>query len=447
MFKHRLRLAGGVVCAWFLAACAAGVDSHVEGLRSTAAVSGETCDPENAAGIAPPLARALLDTIAFAEGTRDHGKDGYNVTFAYRYFDSCEDHPNLKICSGSLCSTAAGRYQFLYKTYRGLSLPNFWPEQQERGALELIDRRGVSLPVTPLTATQFANALDKLSYEWSSLPPGRYGQTRRTLQQIRDEYCRLAQCGATSQSASPAYVSRGHDTTGFYAIDWAGVLHRYQRDGSGQFVRRSLTSGWDTVTSMGAGADYDLDGESDFVTLDDEYGLELQLGDGAGDFWYVPLDARVAPLVLFGAAADYDHDALPDFIAVDDAGNWQLARGDGTGQFAFERFTGSAANVEAIGGGADYDRDGHADFVALRSDGSLQLYRGDGTGAFSPQRLALDAPQLRLLGGGADYTGDGRPDLLAITLEGEAYLYAGLAQGGFEARAIGSDWDDVSFLD
>src|SRR3954453_13177735 len=65
-----------------------------------------SCAPSLAAGAVPAKHRALLDTIAFTEGTRGHGQDGYNVTFAYHYFSSCAHHPNLHICSGGYCSTA-----------------------------------------------------------------------------------------------------------------------------------------------------------------------------------------------------------------------------------------------------------------------------------------------------------------------------------------------------
>lgn len=156
---------------------------------------GGRCDPRNAIGVVKPMERALLDTIAYTEGTRGRGKDGYNVTFGYRYYDSCTRHPNIKISSGQYVSTAAGRYQFLYGTWQGLKLGSFWPENQERGGVKLVNRRKVSIPAArPLTATEFANAMDRLSYEWSSLPPGRYGQPIHTMQQVRREYCRLAGC-------------------------------------------------------------------------------------------------------------------------------------------------------------------------------------------------------------------------------------------------------------
>jgi muramidase (phage lysozyme) len=423
-----------------LSACAPQqADSSAAGLTGAALVTGESCEPSNAAGVATRLERALLDTIAFTEGTRGRGKDGYNVTFGYRYFDNCNVHPNIKVCSGSLCSTAAGRYQFLNKTYVGLKMDSFWPEDQERGALELIERRGVTLPTSALTATQFANALDKLSYEWSSLPPGRYGTPRRTLDEIRAEYCNLAHCGvATTNSTSSA---------GFIAIERDGILYRYRNDGAGHFSSTAVSSGWESVVSMGAGADYDEDGEQDFLAVDFEYGLEVDFGDGQGDYLYSPLTFDGEGLVAIGAAADYDRDGHADFVATDDSDELFLARGDGTGQFTLRVLSTSGDEVLSIGGGADYTGDGRGDFVTLRSDGTTLLYAGDGTGHFSVRALDLGGSELAVLGGGADYTGDGLPDLIATAADGTGYLYVGQGGARFEARSLGTGWDWIRFID
>ena len=139
--------------------------------------------------------RALLDTIAFTEGTRNHGQNGYNVTFAYHYFSSCAHHPNLNICSGGYCSTAAGRYQFLHGTWAGLGYGNFGPANQDRGGMKLISRRGARVPTgRALTATEFVNTMNRISYEWASLPPGRYGQPSYSMSATRREYCKFAHC-------------------------------------------------------------------------------------------------------------------------------------------------------------------------------------------------------------------------------------------------------------
>jgi muramidase (phage lysozyme) len=157
--------------------------------------SGGSCSPSRAAGIVSAKRKALLDTIAWAEGTRGYSQDGYNVTFAFRTFTDCNVHPNKTICSGGYCSTAAGRYQFLTKTWNGLGLPNFRPENQTSGAMTLISWRKATVPADrAMTATEFTNLMNKISYEWASLPPGRYGQPIKSMSTLRAEYCKLAGC-------------------------------------------------------------------------------------------------------------------------------------------------------------------------------------------------------------------------------------------------------------
>src|SRR4051812_47012728 len=79
-----------------LTACAAGDPSDLTlGIREEPLVSGSDCNPDNAAGAVPAPHRAMLDTIASAEGTAGAGKDGYNVAFGFHYFSSCDQHPRV----------------------------------------------------------------------------------------------------------------------------------------------------------------------------------------------------------------------------------------------------------------------------------------------------------------------------------------------------------------
>ncbi len=150
---------------------------------------GESCSPSRAVGVVSKYESGFLEILAYAEGTRDKGRaDGYNVMFGHRNVSSCVSHPNRVYCDG-ICSTAAGRYQFLYKTWKSLKLPTFKPENQARGAITLIKRRKVTLRNdSALSATEFKSALDKLSYEWASLPPGRYGQPNKSVSQLWTVY-------------------------------------------------------------------------------------------------------------------------------------------------------------------------------------------------------------------------------------------------------------------
>jgi muramidase (phage lysozyme) len=162
--------------------------------------SGGSCDPNRAQGAVGGYQKALHDVIAWAEGTRGYAKDGYNVMFSFKLMSSCGSHPDQCIAFGSTCSTAAGRYQFLTSTWKGarnaLNLSSFEPENQELAGQYLVKTvRHVTVPSSrPMTAAEFSNAMSKLSYEWASLPPGRYGQPSKTQSQMRSMYCSLAGC-------------------------------------------------------------------------------------------------------------------------------------------------------------------------------------------------------------------------------------------------------------
>jgi muramidase (phage lysozyme) len=166
----------------------------------SSATSTSTCAPSRGNGVVSRPQKALHDAIAFAEGTRGYSRDGYNVLFSFKTVSSCARHPNQCLKFGRTCSTAAGRYQFLTGTWNGAararSLRNFEPENQERAAAYLISNvRRVTVPQKrPMTAAEFSNAMSKLSYEWASLPPGRYGQPNKTMSQMRSTYCRAAGC-------------------------------------------------------------------------------------------------------------------------------------------------------------------------------------------------------------------------------------------------------------
>lgn len=167
---------------------------------SSGNASGETCDPDRAVGAVNNYQKALHDSIAWAEGTRNYSNDGYDVKFSFKLMNSCQSHPNHCIAYGSTCSTAAGRYQFLTGTWNSVrsanGLSSFEPENQEKGAAYLVKTvRKVTVPTgRAMTASEFSNAMSKLSWEWASLPPGRYGQPNKTASQMRNMYCGIAGC-------------------------------------------------------------------------------------------------------------------------------------------------------------------------------------------------------------------------------------------------------------
>jgi muramidase (phage lysozyme) len=169
--------------------------------ESNAAVSADvegnaTCSPERANGAVADGPKALLDTIAWSEGTAGRGSDGYNVIVGFQFATDCTRHPDRVVkLSKTLTSSAAGRYQFLFDTWNSLGFGAFFPENQQKAGLKLVTRRGVTVPADrAMTATEFSNALSRLSYEWASLPPSRYGQSAHTMAAERAEYCKNAGC-------------------------------------------------------------------------------------------------------------------------------------------------------------------------------------------------------------------------------------------------------------
>lgn len=85
---------------------------------------------------------AMLDLVAWAEGTDSR----YNVIYTGQTFTGYTSHPDRVLCSGGICSDAAGRYQFLSTTWgplkSKLNLPDFSPASQDKAAIQLMKDAG-----------------------------------------------------------------------------------------------------------------------------------------------------------------------------------------------------------------------------------------------------------------------------------------------------------------
>jgi muramidase (phage lysozyme) len=140
-----------------------------------------------------PNVRAMLDAIAACEGTA--GPLGYRTQFGGGTFDSFADHPKQVIertlAGKPLASSAAGRYQFLARTWGSLveqyGFPSFEPQWQDAGAVALIEGRGA---LEDVIAGRLEAAVRKLAPEWASLPGAPYGQPTKHITFVRDAYLR-----------------------------------------------------------------------------------------------------------------------------------------------------------------------------------------------------------------------------------------------------------------
>jgi len=149
---------------------------------------------ENGPYIVTPERRALLNTIRYAEGTWKDGEDqGYQIMYGGGKFNDLSRHPE-KVVKKRYTSAAAGAYQFLPTTWKGLAkelkLSSFEPKHQDQAALHLVKRRGALQEIDRSGLTP--KAMAKLAPEWASFPTwaGRsaYGQPVKTHQELARFY-------------------------------------------------------------------------------------------------------------------------------------------------------------------------------------------------------------------------------------------------------------------
>lgn len=138
--------------------------------------------------------RALLDTIAYSEGTDNNVQptmnEGYDVLVGGELFTDYSHHPNKLIkVRDDLYSTAAGRYQILYRYWKdyeqSLNLLDFSPLSQDLYAINQFRERGA---LNLINQGDFEPAIRVLSKIWASLPGATYGQPVQKMQELKAIY-------------------------------------------------------------------------------------------------------------------------------------------------------------------------------------------------------------------------------------------------------------------
>jgi len=122
--------------------------------------------------------KALLDTIAYCEGTLGVSNNGYDVVVGYKIIagwtnDTTIVHGGRSWYDKATNSTAAGRYQFLYDTWVGeknINLP-MNKENQDKKGIQLVNGALGKIKKSDLTNFNvFKQALNKLCTIWASIP-------------------------------------------------------------------------------------------------------------------------------------------------------------------------------------------------------------------------------------------------------------------------------------
>lgn len=158
-----------------------------------------------------PNVAAFLRVIRAGESSQTD--DAYRMMFGGGLFDVAGGwrHPNVVNHAAGLSSTAAGAYQFLFRTWDGLTrqypFPDFAPKCQDMGAVALIAGRGALQDVLD---GRLSDAIAKCNREWASLTGSPYGQPVLSLARCRAVF---AEYGGTEAGAAPKYSpdSPAHD--------------------------------------------------------------------------------------------------------------------------------------------------------------------------------------------------------------------------------------------
>ncbi|MEH4989254.1 glycoside hydrolase family 104 protein [Enterobacter asburiae] len=165
--------------------------------------------------------RAFMRMIRVGEGTV--GEMGYETlfgggSFIRDYHKNFNVHPHISVTRGKLTSSAAGAYQVMGYTWDDKNMASyrlqygvndFSPKSQDEFCVLIFKykRKG---SLDKIISGDIDGALDVLSYEWASLPPGRYGQpakTRKDVISIYEKYLSDELNGETDLHVSSEFIN------------------------------------------------------------------------------------------------------------------------------------------------------------------------------------------------------------------------------------------------
>ena len=216
-----------------------------------------------------------------------------------------------------------------------------------------------------------------------------------------------------------------------------------------RFPQVAADKGIDTLSSSGAAAAEDFDGDGDFDLLSAGFELQSTLrffaGDGRGNFEDRTSASGLAgyPGGLNMITGDVDNDGDVDVYVL--RGAWlaevgrqpnSLLANDGRGYFRdvtiLAGLDGEAYPTQTAAF-ADYDNDGDLDLYVGNEDFPSQLYQNRGDGTFRDVAPAAGVENRRYAKAVqfADVDGDSWPDLYVSNFKGKNRLYKNLGDGTF----------------
>jgi hypothetical protein len=257
-----------------------------------------------------------------------------------------------------------------------------------------------------------------------------------------------------------AYVERTYDFDSDGAQDVAarrsadGRMYVYRGDGTGGFAHPLQGyPGWDEMVLIETAGDFDGDGRADVLAREASSGmLYLHEGNGRGllAFPGSVIGRGWDAMSAIVSGHDYDLDGNVDVLAREGStGVLWLYPGTGYGTLGDRVQIGTGWNgMRHLTGVGDLDHDGVPDLLAVRdSDDCLYFYGGRGTGTFaSPVRIGCGWDVMNRIAAVGDFDGDGDTDWIArLAADGRLFLYRGDGSGGYRSSGvIGTGWSGMT---
>ncbi|MDA1362226.1 VCBS repeat-containing protein [Glycomyces luteolus] len=232
-------------------------------------------------------------------------------------------------------------------------------------------------------------------------------------------------------------------------------LYLYWGTTTGIGSRWNLCDNCTGITSASAGGDYNSDGRTDLLYRTSTGDLYVAPGLDTGEAGFanaIRVGSGWNSMSAITGGHDFNSDGKDDLVArASSTGYLYLYPGNGNGTFGSRKQIGTGWNgmreISAVG---DMNHDGYADVLAVRSSNScLYLYAGNGNGTVkSGVEVTCGWGGYDQITGVGDFNRDGHADWLARrTSDGALYLYKGNGSGGYGSRQqIGTGWNGMSYL-
>ncbi|MBO3734287.1 FG-GAP repeat domain-containing protein [Glycomyces niveus] len=250
------------------------------------------------------------------------------------------------------------------------------------------------------------------------------------------------------------YDYNGDGATDFVArVGLDGTSYLYPGIGSaGHGTRVSWGTSLAGMTLIATAGDMNADGFADVLARTSGGTLYLYPGTGTGGIntaGRISIGTGWNAMTTLTGGHDYDSDGKPDVIAVASGGTLYLYPGTGDGKVGARKTVGSGwTSMSEVTATGDLDHDGNADMVAVRNaDGCLYFYGGKGDGTFKPLvKIGCGWAAMDAVTGVGDFNRDGHVDWLARRKsDGSLFLYPGNGAGNHgAAKLVGTGWNAMT---